>query len=77
LPGERRGGSTILTINTFDRSSPSAVETNLAAENDASAERIASILDNCGVVDIEEEADRDLKEGRPVFGSETDSSRLK
>jgi uncharacterized protein (TIGR02271 family) len=54
-----REGKTLLTVR---------------AQDDASAERVASILVNCGAVDIEGDADRDRTEGRGVLGSETDSS---
>ena len=54
-----REGKTLLTVR---------------AQDDASAERVASILENCGPVDIEGDADRDRTEGRGVLGSETDSS---
>jgi uncharacterized protein (TIGR02271 family) len=53
-----RQGKTLLTVR---------------AEDDASAERVASIMDDCGAVDIEGDADRD-RTGRPgVFEGEPDS----
>ncbi len=45
-----RQGKTLLTVR---------------AEDDASAERVASIMDDCGAVDIEGDADRD-RTGRPA-----------
>jgi uncharacterized protein (TIGR02271 family) len=56
-----RQGKTLLTVRA----------------EDASAERLASILDNCGAVDIEGDVDRDRTEERGVFGSETDSPAAK
>jgi hypothetical protein len=53
-----RQGKTLLTVR---------------AEDDASAERVASIMDDCGAVDIEGDADRD-RTGRPAeLGGEPDS----
>jgi hypothetical protein len=54
-----RHGKTLLTVR---------------AEDVASAERAASILDNCGAVDIEGDVDWDRTERRGVFGGEPDSA---
>ena len=53
-----RQGRTLLTVRTAD---------------DAAAERVASILENCGAIDIEGDVDRDRSERRGVFGDEADS----
>jgi hypothetical protein len=53
-----RQGKTLLTVR---------------ADDNASAERVASILDDGGAVDIEGDADRDQTERRGVFG-ETESA---
>jgi uncharacterized protein (TIGR02271 family) len=54
-----RRGRTLLTVRTDD---------------DADAERVASILDSCGAIDIEGDAARDRTERRGVFEDEPDSS---
>jgi uncharacterized protein (TIGR02271 family) len=51
-----RQGKTLLTVR---------------AEDDASAERVAGILDDCGALDIEGDVDRDRTERRGVFGGES------
>ena len=54
-----RQGSTLLTVR---------------ADDDADAERVATILENCGAISIEGDAARDRTERRGVFGDDPDSS---
>jgi uncharacterized protein (TIGR02271 family) len=54
-----RQGKTLLTVRV---------------EDDASAERVASILDNCGAIEIDGDVDRNHTEGRGVFGGAPDAS---
>ena len=46
----------------------------MRTDDDADAERVASILDSCGAIDIEGDAARDRTERRGVFGDEPGSS---
>jgi hypothetical protein len=43
------------------------------SEDDAAAERVASIMDSCGAIDIEGDDNRDRSERAGVFGGEPDS----
>ena len=54
-----RQGSTLLTVR---------------ADDDADAERVATIMENCGAIDIEGDAARERTERRGVFADDPDSS---